>query len=183
VKPASPTPRAYFQDGAPVRAQRTLDGHAVRAIFFATGVADLALETGDGDYRLAIEKMLKAADFLAGTPTSPDGWYPPMMNPSVAVVRGEHPSEMVKEALQLVRADGLVLPDDVVLMKPNYVSAKSSATGVTTDAVGTDQQAPDGYEASEQPITSAISLGSARPAPTRCSFACLTRDRRLPPRS
>ncbi len=57
VKPFSETPRAYFQDGAPVRAQRTLDGHAVRAVFFATGVADLALETANADYRLAANRF------------------------------------------------------------------------------------------------------------------------------
>ncbi len=57
VKPFSETPRAYFQDAAPLRAQRTLDGHAVRAIFFATGVADLAIETGDTDYRLAANRF------------------------------------------------------------------------------------------------------------------------------
>jgi DUF1680 family protein len=57
VKPAGPTPRAYFQDGAPVREQYTLEGHAVRAIFFATGVADLGLATGDADYRLAADRF------------------------------------------------------------------------------------------------------------------------------
>jgi DUF1680 family protein len=56
VKPAGPTPRAYFQDGVPVREQPTLEGHAVRALFFATGVADLALETGDADYRRAANR-------------------------------------------------------------------------------------------------------------------------------
>ncbi len=57
VPPAGPTPRAYFQDEVPLRAQRSLDGHAVRAVFFATGVTDLALETGDGDYRLAAQRF------------------------------------------------------------------------------------------------------------------------------
>ena len=57
VKPCSDTPRAYFQDAFPVREQRTLEGHAVRAIFFATGVADLALATGDADYRLAAHRF------------------------------------------------------------------------------------------------------------------------------
>lgn len=57
VKPFSATPRAYFQDQVPLRAQRTLDGHSVRAIFFATGVADLALETADPDYRLAAHRF------------------------------------------------------------------------------------------------------------------------------
>jgi uncharacterized protein len=57
VKPAGDTPRAYFQDGQPLRQQRTLEGHAVRAVFFATGVADVAIETGDGDYRLAAHRF------------------------------------------------------------------------------------------------------------------------------
>ncbi len=57
VKPAGPTPRAYFQDAGPLREQATLEGHAVRAIFFATGVADVALESGDADYRLAANRF------------------------------------------------------------------------------------------------------------------------------
>jgi DUF1680 family protein len=57
VKPFSETPRAYFQDQTPLREQRTLEGHAVRAVFFATGVADLALETRDPDYRLAANRF------------------------------------------------------------------------------------------------------------------------------
>jgi len=61
VKPCSGTPRAYFQDEAPLRRQRSLDGHAVRAVFFATGVADLAIETGDLDYRLAANRFFESA--------------------------------------------------------------------------------------------------------------------------
>ena len=57
VKPPGDTPRAYFQDRVPLRQQMTLEGHAVRAVFFATGVADLALETGNADYRLAANRF------------------------------------------------------------------------------------------------------------------------------
>ncbi len=57
VKPCSETPRAYFQDQQPLEQQKTLEGHAVRAVFFATGVADLALETGDLHYRLAAHRF------------------------------------------------------------------------------------------------------------------------------
>jgi DUF1680 family protein len=57
VTPAGPTPRAYFQDEVPLRLQRTLEGHAVRAVFFASGVTDLAIETGDCDYRLAANRF------------------------------------------------------------------------------------------------------------------------------
>jgi len=37
----------YYQDRVPVRQARTLEGHAVRALYLAAGVADLATETGD----------------------------------------------------------------------------------------------------------------------------------------
>lgn len=57
VTPFSETPRAYFQDAVPLREQKTLEGHAVRAVFFATGVADVALATGDADYRLAANRF------------------------------------------------------------------------------------------------------------------------------
>ena len=57
VKPVSETPRAYFQDQLPLREQTTLEGHAVRAVFFATGVADLGLATGSADYRLAANRF------------------------------------------------------------------------------------------------------------------------------
>ncbi len=57
VKPYGATPRAYFQDAVPLRQQVNLDGHAVRATFFATGVADLALATGEADYRLAANRF------------------------------------------------------------------------------------------------------------------------------
>jgi len=57
VKPAGDTPRAYFQDHVPLGEQRTLEGHAVRAVFFATGVADVAIETGEADQRLAAHRF------------------------------------------------------------------------------------------------------------------------------
>ncbi len=61
VKPAGPTPRAYFQDEVPFRMQKSLDGHAVRAVFFATGVADVAIATRDCDYRLAANRFWDSA--------------------------------------------------------------------------------------------------------------------------
>lgn len=57
VPPFSDTPRAYFQDGAPLRDQRTLEGHAVRAVFFASGVAGLAMATGETDYHVAAHRF------------------------------------------------------------------------------------------------------------------------------
>lgn len=52
---------AYAQDHASIRQQRSIEGHAVRATFFATGVVDLALETGDPDYRLASNRLWDSA--------------------------------------------------------------------------------------------------------------------------
>ncbi|MHC4638104.1 MAG: glycoside hydrolase family 127 protein, partial [Planctomycetota bacterium] len=40
-------PCEYFQDHLPVYEQKEIKGHAVRAVFLATGVADAAMETGD----------------------------------------------------------------------------------------------------------------------------------------
>jgi DUF1680 family protein len=54
-------PCEYFQDHLPVRQQREIKGHAVRAVFFATGVADLALETGASDMRDAAERLWVSA--------------------------------------------------------------------------------------------------------------------------
>jgi DUF1680 family protein len=50
-------PCEYFQDHLPIREQKEIRGHAVRAVFFATGVADVALETSDLDMRLAAGRL------------------------------------------------------------------------------------------------------------------------------
>jgi hypothetical protein len=52
---------AYAQDHASIRQQLSIEGHAVRAVFFATGVVDLALELGDADYRLAANRLWDSA--------------------------------------------------------------------------------------------------------------------------
>ena len=54
-------PPEYFQDHLPVRRQKEIKGHAVRAVFFATGVADVALETGDEDIRDAANRLWQSA--------------------------------------------------------------------------------------------------------------------------
>jgi uncharacterized protein (DUF362 family) len=51
----------------------------------------------------------------------------------VAIVRGKNPVEMTIKALEMINAEELVSPDDKVLIKPNYVTAKHPSTGVTTD--------------------------------------------------
>jgi len=42
-----PFGRAYFQDDVPVRSAPAFRGHAVRALYLAAGVVDVAIETGD----------------------------------------------------------------------------------------------------------------------------------------
>ncbi len=73
VKPVGATPRAYFQDAVPLRQQRNLDGHAVRSTFFATGVTDLALATGDADYRLAANRFWDSVTLRRMTITGSTG--------------------------------------------------------------------------------------------------------------
>jgi DUF1680 family protein len=50
-------PCEYFQDHLPIHQQEEIKGHAVRAVFFATGVADVALETGDPDMHKAARRL------------------------------------------------------------------------------------------------------------------------------
>ena len=73
VKPVGATPRAYFQDAVPLRQQVSLDGHAVRSTFFATGVADLALATGEADYRLAANRFWESVTHRRMTVTGSTG--------------------------------------------------------------------------------------------------------------
>ncbi|MHC4527709.1 MAG: glycoside hydrolase family 127 protein, partial [Planctomycetota bacterium] len=54
-------PCEYFQDHLPIREQDEIRGHAVRAVFFATGVADVALETGDAVMSSAANRLWHSA--------------------------------------------------------------------------------------------------------------------------
>ncbi|HET6438866.1 MAG TPA: beta-L-arabinofuranosidase domain-containing protein [Anaeromyxobacter sp.] len=49
--------RTYFQDHAPFRALEKLAGHAVRALYYACGVTDLFLETGDRTLLGTLERL------------------------------------------------------------------------------------------------------------------------------
>jgi DUF1680 family protein len=53
---------AYYQDRVPVRESSELEGHAVRALYLTTGVADLYLETGEAALLAALERQW--ADFV-----------------------------------------------------------------------------------------------------------------------
>lgn len=48
---------AYAQDAVPVKDQREITGHAVRAMYLYTGAADVAAETGDTDYLKAMRRV------------------------------------------------------------------------------------------------------------------------------
>ncbi len=60
----------YHQDRVPVREQTVVEGHAVRAMYLNTGVADLYLETGEAALRTALEHqwrdMTSGKVFLTG---------------------------------------------------------------------------------------------------------------------
>lgn len=55
-----PFPPEYYQD-IPLREQNEIMGHAVRGVFFASGVAEVALETGDADYRAAALRLWESS--------------------------------------------------------------------------------------------------------------------------
>jgi len=48
---------AYAQDAVPVKAQKEITGHAVRAMYLYTGAADVAAHTGDQDYVTAMRRV------------------------------------------------------------------------------------------------------------------------------
>ncbi|WP_037671204.1 glycoside hydrolase family 127 protein [Streptomyces griseus] len=52
--------RAYFQDDMPVRDATVLRGHAVRALYLASGAVDVAVETGDEDLLAAVVRQWEA---------------------------------------------------------------------------------------------------------------------------
>ncbi|GLY03963.1 MULTISPECIES: beta-L-arabinofuranosidase domain-containing protein [Actinoplanes] len=52
--------RAYFQDDTPVRDATVLRGHAVRAVYLASGAVDVAVETGDDDLLAAVTRQWRA---------------------------------------------------------------------------------------------------------------------------
>jgi hypothetical protein len=48
---------SYHQAHAPIRDHEKLEGHAVRAMYLYSGVADLTLETGDASLRAVLERL------------------------------------------------------------------------------------------------------------------------------
>ncbi len=48
---------AYAQDVVPVKQQKEITGHAVRAMYMYTGAADVAAQTGDADYMKAMRTV------------------------------------------------------------------------------------------------------------------------------
>jgi len=53
--------RSYFQDDVPVRDAAVLRGHAVRALYLASGAVDVAVETADSGLLAAVERQWEAA--------------------------------------------------------------------------------------------------------------------------
>lgn len=51
----------YFQDDVPVRRAHTLHGHAVRALYLASGAVDVAVETGDDALLAAVVRQWEHA--------------------------------------------------------------------------------------------------------------------------
>jgi DUF1680 family protein len=60
----------YLSDRVPVREQTTVEGHAVRAVYFAAGAADVATETGDAELLTALGRqyahMMRTKQYVTG---------------------------------------------------------------------------------------------------------------------
>jgi uncharacterized protein len=51
---------AHYADAEPVREAGSLSGHAVRAVYFAAGATDVAIETGDAELLAAVRRQFDA---------------------------------------------------------------------------------------------------------------------------
>ncbi|MEV0151825.1 MULTISPECIES: beta-L-arabinofuranosidase domain-containing protein [unclassified Nonomuraea] len=51
---------AHYSDRVPVREAETVEGHAVRAVYFAAGATDVAIETGDAELLAAVRRQYDA---------------------------------------------------------------------------------------------------------------------------
>jgi len=62
--------RAYYQDDEPIRESTVLRGHSVRAMYFAAGAIDLAVERGDQELsdavRLQVDNTLARRTYITG---------------------------------------------------------------------------------------------------------------------
>jgi DUF1680 family protein len=62
--------RAYYQDDIPVRDAQVLRGHAVRALYLASGTVDVAVETGDTELLQAVirqyDRTLARRTYITG---------------------------------------------------------------------------------------------------------------------
>lgn len=58
---SSATPRTYFMDHVPARELKEITGHAVRAVFYATGIAETAIETNDEGLKQAARRLFESA--------------------------------------------------------------------------------------------------------------------------
>ena len=62
--------RAYFQDDMPIRSASAFRGHAVRALYLASGAVDVAVETGDSELLQTIirqwERTIERRTYLTG---------------------------------------------------------------------------------------------------------------------
>jgi uncharacterized protein len=62
--------REYFCDHVPVRDAKVFEGHAVRALYLASGAVDVAIETGDDDLLAAVrrqwQRTVAARTYLTG---------------------------------------------------------------------------------------------------------------------
>jgi uncharacterized protein len=51
---------AHYADRVPIREASTLEGHAVRSVYFALGATDVAIETGDAELLAAVRRLFDA---------------------------------------------------------------------------------------------------------------------------
>ena len=99
---------------------------------FSRGIVCTGVKSKD-EAREKIESIYKALEANSSFTSITLNIKKEIPKSKVALVKGKEPKIMVKEALDLIKAQELVSPKDKLLIKPNYIASKHPSTGVTTD--------------------------------------------------
>ncbi len=117
----SDTPRSYFMDHLPIREVPEVTGHAVRTVFYLTGVADAAIETGDETLKAAARRLWRDTvdrksyvNGSVGSQASDEGFGPAYDLPNHGYNESCAACGMVYFADAMFRMDGHAESMDVV---------------------------------------------------------------------
>ncbi len=134
------TPRSYFMDHLPIRQVNEITGHAVRALFYATAVADVGIETGNPGLQAAARRLWRSATerklFVTGSVGSQkadEGFGPDYELPNTGYAESCAACGLVYFANAMFRLDGEAESIDVL----ERVLYNAVLHGISLDGINT----------------------------------------------